>query len=416
MNLEVLVNGVPRAMQMSTSWNLAVWLHEALDDFPADLLRFYLASILPETNDVNFSWREFQERVNSDLIGNLGNYINRTLSFMERYFDGEVTSPEEPSESAPYRSGRLQGAGAALRSPDARRTRPRDALGELLAMGRRHNCFFDSEAPWQSRKEDPEQARETILILLLGPARFHRLPCSSFRPGGRRTPRRVLQRTHSTCLGPHKPYRMLTAPKTPNRCSPASRGRGGRSGREEALRRSRGVESEVNTFSTLRLTPPLVARLPSSLLGASRPASPGRLSHVFLFLPAPSQAQREGEDYKFRRLTMVPKATRKPKTSASTPTITGPRRKPPEPEGGDDRDGRPSPPGRRQVPGGGEGHGHYRRERQPHDEESSDDEKRLLGGQRERHPSGRQQSRTQKGPAVTEAEPRPRQRPAVPRP
>src|SRR3712207_7580014 len=42
--------------------NLAVWLHEALDDFSADTLRFYLASILPETNDVNFSWREFQER------------------------------------------------------------------------------------------------------------------------------------------------------------------------------------------------------------------------------------------------------------------------------------------------------------------------------------------------------------------
>jgi methionyl-tRNA synthetase len=78
MNLEVIVNGERRPMQMSTSRNLAVWLHEVLDDFPADLLRFYLASILPETADVNFSWRELAERVNSDLIGNLGNYINRT--------------------------------------------------------------------------------------------------------------------------------------------------------------------------------------------------------------------------------------------------------------------------------------------------------------------------------------------------
>ncbi len=177
MNLEVLVNGVPHAMQMSTSRNLAVWLHEALDDFPADLLRFYLASILPETNDVNFSWREFQERVNSDLIGNLGNYINRTLSFMERYFDGEVTSPEEPSESA-------RTALADFRELEQRYEvrmragRPRDALGELLAMGRRTNRFFDAEAPWQSRKEDPEQARETLYTcsVLLGSIAYHAAP------------------------------------------------------------------------------------------------------------------------------------------------------------------------------------------------------------------------------------------------
>src|ERR671912_535118 len=163
MNLEVVINGVPRAMQMSTSRNLAVWLHEALDDFPADLLRFYLASILPETNDVNFSWREFQERVNSDLIGNLGNYINRTLSFMERYFDGKATRPKEPSESA-------REALADFRELEQRYEarmragRPRDALGELLAMGRRANRFFDSEAPWKSRKEDPDQARRTLYI------------------------------------------------------------------------------------------------------------------------------------------------------------------------------------------------------------------------------------------------------------
>ena len=101
---------------------------------------------------MNFSWREFQERVNSDLIGNLGNYINRTLSFMERYFDGEVTSPEEPSESA-------RTALADFRELEQRYEarmragRPRDALGELLAMGRRTNRFFDSEAPGRAAKK-----------------------------------------------------------------------------------------------------------------------------------------------------------------------------------------------------------------------------------------------------------------------
>src|ERR671932_595564 len=100
MNLEVLVDGERRAMQMSTSRNLAVWLDEALKRFPADHLRFYLASNLPETGDVVFSWLDFQSRVNSDLIGNLGNYINRVLSFAEKYFDGEIPRPEELPDEA----------------------------------------------------------------------------------------------------------------------------------------------------------------------------------------------------------------------------------------------------------------------------------------------------------------------------
>jgi methionyl-tRNA synthetase len=164
-------------MQMSTSRNLAVWLHEALDRFPADPLRFYLSSNLPETGDVVFSWREFQSRVNSDLIGNLGNYINRVLSFTERYFDGEISSPEELPEDAiavleDFRE---------LESRYERRMlapRPREALGELLAMGRRANQFFDASAPWKTRRDDPEQTRVTLYAcsVLLGSLAYHAAP------------------------------------------------------------------------------------------------------------------------------------------------------------------------------------------------------------------------------------------------
>ncbi len=177
MNLEVVVDGRPVEMQMSTSRNLAVWLHEALDRFPADLLRFSLASALPETGDKAFSWREFQESVNSDLIGNLGNYVNRTLSFMERYFDGEALRPEEPS-------GDFRDALGDFREIEQRYEmrmragRPREALGELLAMGRRANRFFDAEAPWKSRREDPEKARATLYAcsVLLGSIAYHAAP------------------------------------------------------------------------------------------------------------------------------------------------------------------------------------------------------------------------------------------------
>ncbi len=177
MNLEVIVDGEPKEMQMSTSRNLAVWLHEALDRFPADPLRFYLASVLPETGDKAFSWREFQESVNSDLIGNLGNYINRTLSFMERYFDGEAVRPNEPSQDA-------RDALADFRELEQRYEgrmragRPRDALGELLAMGRRANRFFDAQAPWKTRREDPEKAQATLYdcSILLGSIAYHAAP------------------------------------------------------------------------------------------------------------------------------------------------------------------------------------------------------------------------------------------------
>jgi methionyl-tRNA synthetase len=177
MNLEVIVNGERRPMQMSTSRNLAVWLHEALDDFPADLLRFYLASILPETADVNFSWREMQERVNSDLIGTLGNYVNRTLSFLERYFNGEAPRPEKLPEDAKEAFADFR---ELERRYEARMLagRPRDSLGELLAMGRRANRFFDAQAPWQSRKENPGEARDTLYAcsVLLGAIAYHAAP------------------------------------------------------------------------------------------------------------------------------------------------------------------------------------------------------------------------------------------------
>jgi methionyl-tRNA synthetase len=177
MNLEVVVDGERREVQMSTSRNLAVWLHEALDSFPADPLRFYLASILPETSDVAFSWREFQARVNNDLIGNLGNYINRTLSFTERYFDGDLPRPEELSKEA-------EEVFADFRELERRyeermlAIRPREAFAELLAMGRRANRFFDAQAPWKSRKENPDEARESLYAgaVLLGSIAYHAAP------------------------------------------------------------------------------------------------------------------------------------------------------------------------------------------------------------------------------------------------
>jgi methionyl-tRNA synthetase len=140
-------------------------------------LRFYLASILPETADVAFSWREFQSRVNNDLIGNLGNYVNRVLSFTERYFDGELPQPAELSED----TGEVFADFKEFERRYEERMlsiRPREALAELLAMGRRANRFFDAQAPWKSRKENPEEARAALYAcaVLLGSIAYHLAP------------------------------------------------------------------------------------------------------------------------------------------------------------------------------------------------------------------------------------------------
>jgi methionyl-tRNA synthetase len=140
-------------------------------------LRFYLASNLPETGDVAFSWRDFGTRVNSDLIGNLGNYINRVLSFAEKYADGEMNRPAELPDAA----GAVFDDFKELERRYEERMlapKPREALGELLAMGKRANRFFDASAPWKTRKDDPERARATLYVcsVLLGSIAYHAAP------------------------------------------------------------------------------------------------------------------------------------------------------------------------------------------------------------------------------------------------
>ncbi|MGA1464876.1 MAG: methionine--tRNA ligase, partial [Balneolaceae bacterium] len=84
--------------KLSTSRGWAVWLQEYLDNFDADLLRYVLGTTLPETKDSDFSWNDFQSRVNNELADILGNFVFRTTSFTHRFFDGKVPELLNPSE------------------------------------------------------------------------------------------------------------------------------------------------------------------------------------------------------------------------------------------------------------------------------------------------------------------------------
>src|SRR5690606_22752012 len=87
--------------KLSTSRNHAVWLHEYLEEFPdkQDELRYVLTSILPETSDSEFTWKDFQARINNELVAILGNFVNRVMVLSHKYFDGKVLKGSEFNET-----------------------------------------------------------------------------------------------------------------------------------------------------------------------------------------------------------------------------------------------------------------------------------------------------------------------------
>ncbi|NQV72273.1 methionine--tRNA ligase [bacterium] len=151
--------------KLSTSRNWAVWLHEYLEDFDPDLLRYALATMLPETKDADFNWNEFQARVNSELADVLGNFVNRTLTFAARFADGKLPPLIKPSPID------INALNAIATFPERigsayDRYKNREAVFETMALARLGNKYFNDSEPWHSRKSDPQQCANTIHVSL----------------------------------------------------------------------------------------------------------------------------------------------------------------------------------------------------------------------------------------------------------
>ncbi len=151
--------------KLSTSRGWAVWLHEYLDAFPPDLLRYALACTLPETKDADFSWSDFQARVNSELADVLGNFVNRTLTFAQRMFDGQVPELVSPSETDREALAALAEFPARIGAAyDAFRNR--EAVFETMNLARLGNKYFNDTEPWHTRKTDPQACANTVYVSL----------------------------------------------------------------------------------------------------------------------------------------------------------------------------------------------------------------------------------------------------------
>lgn len=149
--------------KLSTSRGWAVWLQDYLQDFEPDLLRYVLGTGLPETKDADFSWKYFQDHVNGELADILGNFIYRTLSFTERYFEGHVPAAgalQPPDEAMLQQITRLRDQAA----QSYEEFRFRDAIQKSMKLARLANKYFTEMEPWHLRKTDTERCGTVLHV------------------------------------------------------------------------------------------------------------------------------------------------------------------------------------------------------------------------------------------------------------
>ncbi len=139
--------------KISTSKNYAIWVREYLEKFPPDPMRYVIASTMPENKDSDFSWRDFQTRVNAELADILGNFINRTLTFVRKNYDGRVPERHELTEDDRRMLALIeawpQKVGEALEAYEIRK-----ATRTFMDLAREANKYFNDAEPWRTFKED----------------------------------------------------------------------------------------------------------------------------------------------------------------------------------------------------------------------------------------------------------------------
>ena len=153
--------------KISTSRNWAVWLHEYLIDLPGkqDVLRYVLTANAPETKDNNFTWKDFQERNNSELVGVYGNFVNRALQLTKKYWNGVVPACGELQEIDRQTLAEFKDVKKKVEELlDVFKFR--DALKEAMNLARIGNKYIADCEPWKVAKTDMKRV-ETILNISL---------------------------------------------------------------------------------------------------------------------------------------------------------------------------------------------------------------------------------------------------------
>ena len=149
--------------KISTSRNWAVWLHEYLIEFPdmQDVLRYVLTATCPETKDNDFTWKEFQTRNNSELVAIYGNFTNRVLSLIDKYYEGKIPNPKALDNS----DNKILKEVVSLKNEmesNLDEFKFREALKNLIGIARIGNKHLADNEPWKIKSENPERVEQIL--------------------------------------------------------------------------------------------------------------------------------------------------------------------------------------------------------------------------------------------------------------
>lgn len=142
-----------------------LWIEEFLKRFDPDPLRYYLTAIAPENQRGAFEMREFVSKNNDELLAVLGNLFNRTLTFAKRYFDNRVPEAAALDDADRAQMSRIDAAFEAV-ATQLEEFHFKAALGEVMALARAGNVYFDGKQPWAQRKTDAAACGTTIHVCL----------------------------------------------------------------------------------------------------------------------------------------------------------------------------------------------------------------------------------------------------------
>ncbi len=153
--------------KISTSRNWAIWLNEYLEEFPGkqDVLRYVLTANAPETKDNDFTWKDFQQRNNSELVAIYGNFVNRALVLTKKYFDSVVPAAHELTDYDRHTIEEFKNVKETL-GDNIEHFHFREALKDAMNLARIGNKYLADTEPWKLAKTDMARV-ETIMNIAL---------------------------------------------------------------------------------------------------------------------------------------------------------------------------------------------------------------------------------------------------------
>ena len=153
--------------KISTSKNWAVWAHEYLEEFPGkqDVMRYVLTANAPETKDNDFSWKEFQQRNNSELVAIFGNFVNRAVVLTHKYFEGKVPAAGELLDIDKETLAQVPVLKESL-AKNIETYHFREALKDAMSIARLGNKYISDTEPWKVAKTDMARTATILNVSL----------------------------------------------------------------------------------------------------------------------------------------------------------------------------------------------------------------------------------------------------------